>query len=113
MTTEAPIKIRRGETMVINGGPVLDCDDAVVDISTGSILFTVKNSLADADAAKVFQLSGTSLAVGGTFVVTITSASTISLDLRTRWYDIELTLNGNKSTLTSGRFILMPDVTRA
>lgn len=113
MTTEQPIRLGRGEDTTISG-TVLDEDSAVVDISADAILFTVKNSLSDTDANKVFQVSGTNLTVNGTFDIVIADSDTNSLDTRTRWYDIELvTSGGSRYTVSRGRFILTGEVTKA
>ena len=113
MATEQPVKIRRGDDVTLSG-IVTDEDAATVDISSDSMLFTVKNNLADLDAAKVFQVAATSLTAGGAFDIVITDVDTISLDLRTRWYDLELTTAaGAKASVSRGRFILTGEVTKA
>ena len=112
MTQEQPLKVRRGEDFTLSG-VVTDQAGATVNITSGTITMTVKNNLTDADSAKVFQKTGTGLGSAGQFTVTIEDADTISLDLRSRYYDIELTLSGLKSTVTFGKFILLPEVTKA
>ena len=112
MTTYQPIKMTRGEDLVLTGA-VTDANGTAVNIAAGTILFTVKNKLSDADASKVFQLSGTNLTAGGAFTITITAASTSTLSLDSRYYDCELTLSALKSTISRGKFILMPEVTKA
>ena len=112
MTTYAPIKIVRGEDVTLSG-TVTDAAGAVVNISAGSILFTVKNKLSDADSAKVFQKSGSGLTSGGLFTIAIASTDTISLSTDSRFYDAELTLAGAKSTISRGKLIISPEVTKA
>lgn len=112
MTQYMPIKITRGEDAVFTGSAV-DANGTAIDISTGSILFTVKDKLTDLDAAKVFQKSGSGLTSGGAFTIAISASDTSGLKLDSRYYDIELTLSGSKSTITRGKFILLPEVTRA
>ena len=113
MTTEQPIKITRGEDVTLSG-TVTDENGSVVDISGDSLLFTVKNSLTDSDDDKVFQVAGTNLAADGTFDVVIADTNTNSLDLRSRYYDLELvTSGGSRFTTCRGKFIMLGEVTKA
>ena len=113
MTTEQPLKITRGEDVTFSG-TVTDEDGAAVDISGDALLFTVKNSLSDTDANKIFQINGTNLAAEGTFDIVVADTHTKSLDLRSRWYDAELvTAAGARATVARGKFILSGEATKA
>jgi len=113
MTTEQPISITRGEDVTLSG-TVTDQDGAAVDISGDSMVFTIKNSLTDADADAVKQINATNLGADGTFDVPIADTDTKNIDLRPRWYDLEITHStGTKATVSRGRFTLKPDVTKA
>lgn len=113
MTVYAPVKITRGEDVTLNG-TVTDQDGAVVDISAGSLVFNVKDNKSAADAAIVLSVAGTSLTSGGLFNVVINDTDTKSLTVKSYVYDIEYTnSSGQKSTLSSGKFILFSEVTKA
>lgn len=112
MTTNMPLHIVRGEDVTFTG-TVTDQSGAVVDISAGSMVLTVKAALTDLDAAKLFQKSATGLTAQGAFTFAIADTDTISLTLDSKYYDVELTLAGSKATVAAGRFIIQPEVTKA
>ena len=107
MTTYQPIKMTKGEDVVLNG-TVLDQDDAAVDISGGAITMTVKTNRTDTHANALFTVAGASLAADGTYTLTITKANTNTLDLKSKHYDVFIVLSGSRQVLTRGKFILEP-----
>jgi len=91
-------------------------DDEAVDITGGTVVFTVKNSREDADEAAVMQKTVTSHenAAGGISKVDIAIEDTEELEPKVYSYDIQLTLPaGVKKTVAIGDFEVLTDITRA
>lgn len=92
-------------------------DGVAQDITDAVIKFTAKEDLADTDEEAVIALSTATGEVvltdaeNGLFTVYIDNETTAALSPRNYYYDIQMTLDGNKTTITYGILTVLADVT--
>lgn len=89
-----------------------DSDNAVVNITGGTVFFTVKKNLADADSDAVISKSITSFTdpEDGIAILQIT-ANESNIPTGIYFYDIQLKLSGKITSSERGKFIVSQDVT--
>lgn len=93
-----------------------DSNGNVVDITGGTVTFTLKNSKDDLDADAVIQKSVTSHSnpTGGISKIDILASETQGLSPNVYRYDIQILLPGGlKKTVAFGDFEVIGDITRA
>lgn len=116
MIEEQHIDIRRGDDEEFT--VTVTEDGAAQDITDAVIKFTAKEDMADDDEDAVIALSSEegeieiTDAEAGLFTVYIDATTTAALTPRNYYYDIQMTLDGNKKTITSGILTVYADVTR-
>lgn len=112
------LRMKRGDDLRLNVGPVRRADDSgTQDITGYTLRFTAKERVADADSAAAI---GPVLGViddgpGGIGHVIVPGASTDGfVDLRVLLWDLQISdPGGARKTLDSGKLIVEPDITRA
>lgn len=113
-TYTAKISLYRGDSKALTL-TFTDEDDAVVNITGGTVVFTVKHSKDDADSAAIMQKTVTSHTnpTGGVSKVSITGDDTKNITPGVYRYDIQLALTGGvKKTVAFGDFEVLADITR-
>ncbi len=113
------LRMRQGDTLTLDVGPVVDAAGVVQNITGATIRFTAKERIADLDAAAL--LAGSTAdgrvvitdAPGGLARVTIPAALSNTLGGRVLVWDVQLSLpTGLVKTLDDGTLIIGRDVTR-
>lgn len=110
------LRVRRGDTIPLQVGPILKADGTVQDISGYTITFTAKNRLDDLDAAAIITQAGVvTNGPAGLALVTIPPAATSSFTTdRVLHWDVQIRDGaGATKTVDSGKLIVERDVTRA
>lgn len=110
----AKISVYRGDSKALTL-TFTDNDEAVVNITGGTVVLTVKHSKDDADSAALMQKTVTSHQnpTGGISKVSITGDDTKNLAPAVYQYDIQLSLSGGvKKTVAFGEFEVLADITR-
>lgn len=117
----ADLQMYRGDTAPFVGA-VTESNGDPRDITTDTLFFTAKHSIADPDLDAVIALeTGSGIEAtdpgNGIFVVTVPPASTSGLDITEETvlqYDVQLVDDsGGVFTIDRGTISIVPDVTRA
>jgi hypothetical protein len=110
------LRVKRGDSIPLTVGPILQADGDVQDITGYTITFTAKDRLSDADGAAIITQGGTITdGPAGLGLVTIPPASTsgFTTDRALHW-DVQIRdPAGATKTVDSGKLIVERDVTRA
>ena len=115
MANKDKISVYRGDSKALTL-TFTDENDAVVNLTDGTVTFTVKNSKEDADAKAVIQKNVNSHVnpTGGVTKIAISSSETEGLSPAVYRYDIQVVLPGGlKKTVAFGDFEVLADITRA
>jgi hypothetical protein len=103
----------RGEDVVLTDS-IKDAGGAAVNITGWSLQFTLKKAYGDAAAVLTKSTAGGGITItngpGGVLQVTIASADTASLEVRTYVYDIQRIDAGSRAVLSIGNATIKPEV---
>jgi hypothetical protein len=117
MTTK--LYLKRGDTLDLTVGPVLDDLGAAQDLTGSTVRFTAKDRLDDLDASAVITATGTNRTQSGDTLgvadVSVPPAATSGFTVdRVLHWDVQVSQpSGRTKTLDSGLLYVTRDVTRA
>ena len=106
------ITVKRGDSTTFDI-TFTDDDDAVIDLTSSTVFFTVKRKVTDTDAEAIIKKETSAFDDPLTGVAIISLAPADTTDLSGVYsYDVQLKDNdGNISSSDKGKFIILRDIT--
>ena len=106
------IEVKRGDSATFDI-TFTDDDDVAIDLTNGTVFFTVKRKVTDTDAEAVIseESSVFEAPLTGVAIISLAPADTAELE-GVYSYDVQLKDNdGNISSSDKGKFVILKDVT--